>query len=513
MNAPHRRLLLNTLANMGGQLLGPILSLALVPLYLAFLGLEPYGLIGFFSALIMLLGVFSQGITHALQREFARRDAEEAARPTMRRLAHTFELVYLGIGIASAAGLALCAGYLSRNWIRVEAIDPRTVEIAIMLLAARIGLAFPQGVYQSVFVGTQRQVALNAIMVGMALLGATLTVTLVVFTRSLVALYAGEALNAGLLVAVLRLRAFRILPPAGATETSRFSRADVAAIARPSASILWTSGIGIIITQFDRILLSKLETLAQLAVYNAGIAGGRLLNMAYMPFLMAAYPETCQIAAVGDRAKMVRHIVRNATVVSALAAASAAPVAFFAADILLAWTHEPVISAGGWRIMAIYITGSYTLANASVFYMLQMAMGSVRQAAIYNTTALVWYPAIMQVLIKARGTEGAAWAWLVYGVISWAFMASVSFVRHLQPGCLGVYARRTLVPLALAVAGGGLARLATDAIAITHPLARTAIAGATGALLLPAGLALCLGRTEASDLIRKLFRRRASIPA
>lgn len=510
MSAQHYRLFLNTLANMGGQLLGPILSLALVPLYLAFLGLEPYGLIGFFSALIMLLGVFSQGITHALQREFARRDAEDSARPTMRRLATTFELVYLVIGVTVAACLILCAGYLSRNWIRVEAIDARTVEVAIILLAVRIGLAFPQGVYQSVFVGTQRQVSLNAIMVGMALLGAALTISLVVFTRSLVALYAGEALNAGLLVAVLRLRAYRILPSARVTEKARFNRADVAAIARPSASILWTSGIGIIITQFDRILLGKLETLAQLAIYNAGIAGGRLLNMAYMPFLMAAYPETCQLAAGGDSARMSKHIVRNATVVSALAAAGMAPLVFFSADILLTWTHKSVISAGGRHIMAIYVAGSYTLANASVFYMLQMAQGSVRQAALYNTIALAWYPVIMHAFIEAHGAEGAAWAWLLYGFISWVFMASVSFVRHLQPGCFGSYAWRTMVPLALSLVVGGLVRLAVDAAELTHPLFRTAIAGAMGALLLPGGLAVCLGRAETGDLIRKLVRHRAA---
>ena len=49
-------LLKNSLANLAGQLLYPLLSILFVPLYIQYLGIERYGLVGFFSVLVALLG-------------------------------------------------------------------------------------------------------------------------------------------------------------------------------------------------------------------------------------------------------------------------------------------------------------------------------------------------------------------------------------------------------------------------------------------------------------------------
>lgn len=503
----HRRLINNTLANLAGQLLAPVISLAMVPIYLAYLGMEPYGLIGFFSALILLLGVFSQGITHALQREFARRDHLEGQKSTMLRLARTFERVYALIGLVAATGFAAGAGYISHEWIQSTQLDPQIVEQAIYLLAIRIALAFPQGVYLSIFIGTQHQVQSNAITLSVTLLGTIINLVVVVFTRSLVALYAGEVFTSLILLMVLRNRAFLILPGRMDSEPGTFSFTDLRAIAKPSVGIMWTSGIGIVITQMDRVLLSKLVTLSQLAVYNAGIAGGRLISMLYMPFLTAAFPETCQIAARGDKGELTRHIIRNATVVSALTAAFAFPVCFFARDILLVWTRLPVISEEGWRIMVVYILGSVALSNASVFYMLQMALGSVHYSALYNTVALLWFPPLIRHLIQHHGTEGAAWSWFIYGVTTWIFMIAISHARYLHLCNLLLYLRRSTAPILLSAGCSATVHQIAGHLVPGHSFLRVALAGLTAALLIPGGLAFCLGREDTRRLWIRLSRR------
>ncbi|HMP89035.1 MAG TPA: oligosaccharide flippase family protein [Kiritimatiellia bacterium] len=503
-----KKLIHNTVANLAGQLMAPVISLAMVPIYLAYLGMEPYGLIGFFSALLLLLGVFSQGITHALQREFARRDHLEGQKSSMRRLALTFERIYGVLGFLAALIIATGAGYISREWVQSQQLDYRTVEMAIYLLALRIAISFPQGVYLSVFIGTQHQVQSNAITITVTLIGAMINLAVVILTRSILGLYIAEVATSMILIMVLRQRAFRILPAPENADPGIFSSQDVRAIAKPSAGIMWTSGIGIIITQIDRVLLSKLVTLAQLAVYNAGIAGGRLISMLYMPFLTAAFPETCQIAATGDRHRLSTHITRNATVVSMLTAAFALPVCFFASDILLVWTRQPVISEEGWRIMVVYILGSLALSNASVFYMLQMALGSVHYSAIYNTVALVWYPPIIRWLIQHYGSEGAAWAWFIYGMITWVFMIAISYARYLELSQLIHYLRRCLTPILLAAGVSTLVHLASQTIIPDRAIWRTMIAGLTAFALLPAGLMLCLGPTESRRILGRLFMQK-----
>lgn len=503
-----RQLLHNTLANWAGLLLPPFIALAMVPVYLAFLGLEPYGLIGAFSALVLLLGIFSQGISQALQREFARRDQDPEQRVGLRRLARTFERVYLAMGVAAGAGIALSAGWISREWIRDESLPPALVEAAIHLLAARIMISFPQGVYSAIFIGTQRQVQGNVILVAFAVAGALTGAALVIATRSILLLYAGEVLVAACLVATLRRRAFRMLPAEADSDPARFSRAEVRSLAGISAGLIWTSGVGVVITQLDRVLLSRLVSLADLAVYNAAQAGGRLISLVYMPYLTAAFPRTCKLAAARDGAGLTRHVLQNAAVVSTLTAACATPLVFFAEDVLWVWTRQPAIRDAGAPIMAIYALGSMALSNASVFYMLQMALGAVRPAVVFNAVALAWYPAAMYALIQAHGMVGAAWAWLAYGIITWLFMMTVSFARQLERGGCIAYVRRAFGPVVLAaLTAPAAARLAQDQLP-DWPLLRVAVAALLAALLVPGGLLLALGRRECALILGRLIDRR-----
>jgi O-antigen/teichoic acid export membrane protein len=251
MSGNHKRLLLNTVANAGGQLLGPMVALILVPVYLSVLGRDAYGLIGFFSAISLLLGVFSQGVGQALQREIARREALEQERPTIPRLVRTFERVYGSLGLFLALILIAVSGPISRDWLQQSSLEVSTMRTCLILLALRIGIAFPSGVYLSVFIGTQRQVIGNATNMVSTLLGTLLIVGTVFATRSVAAVIATEMLTHGLTMLALRWQASRLLRAIAPGATAGWSGPDLKAVARPSAWIIWSSGIGVFVTQCD----------------------------------------------------------------------------------------------------------------------------------------------------------------------------------------------------------------------------------------------------------------------
>ncbi len=428
----------NTVANTFGLLTGPILSLLLVPFYLHYLGLESYGLIGFFTALQLVLAVFSQGLSMSLQREVARRSADAAAAPSLRRLIGSFEPVYFGIALVVAAGIGSASGYFSRSWIRIEHLDPQRVQLALMFLALRIAASFPHGLYQAVFIGTQRQVLGNALNMSGAALSASLAVAAVLIWRDIAALCAAEALAALTLIGAQRIAAFRILPRADGC--ARFSWSDIAAQWKLSAGLIWTSGSGVLITQMDRLLVARWFPAASLAVYNAGTAGGKLVGMIYGPFLTAVYPETCRLAGAGDRAALTAHVLRNARIIAALCMSFGLYLCFFARDILWVWTRNEVIVREGPAVMAVYVIGNIAQSYASVFYLLQTAKGTVRYPAIFNALALGWYPLALAVLTAKWGLVGAAASWLLYCGLTLALLAATSFHRLLDRAAWRRYA-------------------------------------------------------------------------
>lgn len=471
-------LIRNTAANLSGQLLYPLLALVLVPFYVRHLGVEGYGLIGLLALSVSLLGVFSRGLGTALQREFGRRSGTPAAH-TLRRLLRSVEVLYWGLGVALALALGAVALTAGPRWIQTRAFPPETVRICLLLLALRVSLAFPHSVYQSAFLGLQRQVLGNALNAAIALTSAAGGMVAVLVFDSVIAFYVSECVNAAVHLLILRTVAFRILPDAPA----RFDRAEIRAMLGISIALVWTNGIGLLITNLDRLAVTAALPVASLGVYTVAVMGGRLVSLLYNPYLQAVYPQTCQAALHGSVEDQTRDLLRNAAVLAVVAAACGLPLSAFSMEILTLWVRDAGLVRAGAPAMAIYVIGSLAVAFGAVFYQWQTATARTGFAVRFNTIALFWFPGLLWALVSRAGLPGAAMTWAVYGVAVWIGNVLATF----RPGALPVHARGTyirlmfisLVPAALFTAG---ARAAADAWFAEALWGRVACALAAGLL-------------------------------
>jgi O-antigen/teichoic acid export membrane protein len=372
--------------------------------------------------------------------------------------------------------LALTVG---PRWIRTEAFPPETVRICLALLALRVALAFPHSVYQSAFLGLQRQVLGNALNAAIALTAAAGGIVAVLVFDSVVAVYVSECINAAVHLLILRTIAFRVLPDAPAI----FDRAEIRAILGISVALIWTNGIGMLITNLDRLAVTAVLPVASLGVYTIAVMGGRLVSLLYNPYLQAVYPQTCQVAQHGSVEDQTRDLLRSAAVLAVLAAACGLPLSVFAAEILTLWVRDAGMVRAGAPAMSIYVIGSLAIAFAAVFYQWQTATGRTRFAVRFNTVALFWFPGLLWALVSRAGLLGAALTWAVYGVAVWIGNILATF----RPGALPAKARGTyawlilisLVPAALLTAA---ARAAADAWFADALWGRVACAVAAGLL-------------------------------
>ena len=84
----------NVTANFTSSIFVGLMNLAFIPLYIHFMGIEAYGLIGFFSTLLSLFALLDLGLGATLNREMARLGAQENKVPDMRDLLRTLEIPY-----------------------------------------------------------------------------------------------------------------------------------------------------------------------------------------------------------------------------------------------------------------------------------------------------------------------------------------------------------------------------------------------------------------------------------
>src|SRR5207248_46153 len=84
----------NIIANLVGNGLTAILALVLVPLYIKFLSIEAWGVVGIFISLQSFCVLLDFGLAATLTRELARLSAQKDKAQEMRDLVRTLELIY-----------------------------------------------------------------------------------------------------------------------------------------------------------------------------------------------------------------------------------------------------------------------------------------------------------------------------------------------------------------------------------------------------------------------------------
>ncbi|MGH8552477.1 MAG: lipopolysaccharide biosynthesis protein, partial [Methylococcales bacterium] len=152
----------NTIANYLGQGWTALMGLAFVPIYIQFLGVEAWGLVGFMSMMQAWLTLLDMGLAPTLLREMARFQAAEHCAQSIRNLLRSFELIYAVIAMTIVASLWFIAPWFAVHWIQSAHLSEPVVARAIGIMGVVLAARMMEQAYRGAIQGAQRQVWLNA---------------------------------------------------------------------------------------------------------------------------------------------------------------------------------------------------------------------------------------------------------------------------------------------------------------------------------------------------------------
>ena len=160
----------NVIANYLGQAWVALMGLAFIPIYIRYLGIEAWGLMGLFALLQAALALLDAGVTPTLGREMARFTAGEQSLQAIRDLLRTLERVCIVMAILIAAAVWASSGWLASDWLTVDKLPIDAVQRAISIMALLVALRFVESIYKSALFGLQRQVWTNGVNAALATL-------------------------------------------------------------------------------------------------------------------------------------------------------------------------------------------------------------------------------------------------------------------------------------------------------------------------------------------------------
>lgn len=482
-----------------------LISLAAVPFYIRFLGIESYGLIGVFLSMTAIFSLLDFGLRTTLNRKLAQLSTQSGSAQEMRDLLRTLELIYWGIAAIIGISVVLAAPFIASHWVRPRELSVEAVTLALRMIGIVIACQWPLALYAGGMMGLQKQVTLNLVASSFATvrsLGAILVLwfmapTLTAFFSWFLIMSLAETLLTGWML-------WRCLPGSGVS--ARFSRQQLEGLWRFAAGMTGVSVLSVVLTQLDKVILSAVLSLEAFGYYTLAWRVAAALYSLSGPINTAFFPRFSQLAVTGDTRELARLYHQGCQLVSVALLPVAVILAFYAGDFLYLWTTSPGIAEQSGAILSLLALGTALNGLMGLPAALQFAHGWTRLVIVFNSIAVLLLAPMIYFMSIRYGGIGAAGVWLALNSGYVLFMLRIMHHRLLPGELRAWYLLDVGAPLVSAVLVAGLWR-----IVVGTPVGYVAVlinlAGVSMLAIAAAALAAPQIRAMVRDHAARTFRR------
>ncbi|MFZ2171752.1 MAG: oligosaccharide flippase family protein, partial [Methylococcaceae bacterium] len=232
-----------------------------------------------------------------------------------------------------------------------------------------------------------------------------------------------------------------------ADRRGRFSMSAILSIWRYAAGMVSIAFLYILITQVDKILLSKLLTLEAFGYYSlAAIVATGLLSVV-SPIATAFFPHFSKLVASQDQSQLIYSFHKSAQMVTVATGSAAIILMVFAEPILHLWTQDTTLAQRSAPLVRLLALGNLLNGLMWIPYQAQLAYGWTSFTLIMNIISVtILVPAILWAA-PLYGAEGAACVWAILNAGSLFIYYQFMFRKILSSEKWRWYFQDILIPL------------------------------------------------------------------
>ncbi len=432
------------------------MGLAFVPFYIKLMGVESYGIVGVFTSLMGMLSILDLGLSTSMNREMARLSIDKCNSNRMADTARTLEVIYWVIALGVATVIALLANFIAYHWLNPEHLSREALLQALWIMALVIGLRWPVAIYMGGLNGLQKQVTVNVLQAIFATLqGAGALAVLWFIKPTIQVFFIWQAIIALMQVVALRVALWRSLDN---EHKGAFNKEVLHDIWRFAAGMTGISLVATILTQLDKVLLSKLLSLTDFGYYTFATTLAAVIYRITGPIFIAYYPRLTELVSKGDSEGVVEVYHQGCQLMAVAILPVTFVLFFFPKEILMLWTRNPSMAEHSSMLISLLIIGNALNGLLHIPYALQLAYGWTKLAFYQNIIAvIVLVPAIYFGTLH-WGAVGAAAVWVVLNIGYMLISIQLMYRRLLVTEKNSWYLNDVAKPLIAALLVSGSAR-------------------------------------------------------
>ena len=409
MMSPIRK---NVVANCAGSFWTALMSVIFIPLYIKFMGIEAYGLVGVFASLLAVFSVLDMGLSATMTREMARLSALDPSGRETHGLSRTLEVIYWSVAILLGVAVIGLAGPIADYWVKSERLDPGVVKQALVITGGVVALRWPVAFYSGGLRGLDRQPLLNLIQsLCSTLRGLGSVAVLWLISPTIQAYFSYQIVVSAIETSCLAVALWRSLP--GGKTGSTFSLAHLKRVWRFSAGMTGISVMALLLTQTDKIILSKMLSLELFGYYTLAWQVSSTLMQIVRPIDSAVYPTLTRLVSQESEQELHNLYHRSSQMETVLVAPAAAMLALFSDAILMLWSGHPELASNTGPILSILAVGYCLNCFMHIPYLAQLAYGWTSLTFYQNLVSVMVLVPLMVLLTQLYQGIGAAYVWVI----------------------------------------------------------------------------------------------------
>ncbi len=364
---------LNIVANFLGNAVMTVASIVFVPIYLHYIGIEAYGLIGFFISFQAVLLIMDLGLSLTLTRELAVRDGVAEKAQESRNLLKTLEIIYWGVALSVGLLWFLCVPILT-SWVNPNQLSSETVRTCFLIMSLMVVLQFPTYFYQSGLFGLQKQVLVSLITIFSSLfryVGALAVLHFVSNTPQ--TFFIWQVISSVIQTSALVICIWMSLPKG--TEPTKFQKSLIGDIWKIASGMGAIFVINLFLWQIDKLVLVKILPLETFGYYALASLVATAIYRLILPIFQAYLPRLTQIAEKAETETLTRIYHQGCQVMAIIILPLSAMLIFFSKEIVFVWQQD-LQTAENIALLVTLLTIGYALSSLLYIpYALQLAFG------------------------------------------------------------------------------------------------------------------------------------------
>lgn len=408
-----KKTILNTVANLTSRLWSMLSTFIFLPLFLRYLDSEAYGLVTLFATFLAVMNLLGMGLSGALRREFAAGNESLSSRQYKFKLLKSVEFIYLFILIVILIIGFFISPYIAKNWLVFESLNVSIITTSITLMFISISIIILSNLWHGCILGLNNQVRANVYYVLWSIGKNILAILVIQRFPNPISFYLAYIIFDLLYAFFLRLFLVRRIKKSDSMKWNIKDLKLLSSVWKYTVGLLFITGLSILLTQIDRIILSRYISLTEIGIYNSIKTMGSLVRIIAASVGITVLTEFTNLFSQEKHEKLEKYYLDIWKYVSVATITLSVFVTSYSYSIMYVWTGDITFAEASISVAPYLLIGICGLALQEIPYSYLLSKGITKINIKLGLLILPIYVVLSYFLIRSYGIYGAS---LAYGI-------------------------------------------------------------------------------------------------